>query len=394
MFRLLRISLNSAIFSFVPILSWILLGILVDSNLSNVFTLTYPLQFIWAMLKSVFATGANICSVKRNDKNYVLSGMSLGIIFGFIIFGFIALNIDSYISFMNMDVGIYREFALYSVIQLFIHLVFTFVLEKLYYEDKDKLANKYCLTLNLLNLLVLVLSSIIFESKILIVLVTLLSIFIYIFFVTIKQYEKFKLRINMFEYFKYDSVEFVNNMFFFFIFLFGLSNALNFGVEFAVVINFVALITDTQWDALSAITTTSQIDISKSDFNYKKHIRNAYKLLGILLSTTFIMAIVLYNFYELDIRLFIIFLSMEIINFIIYPVYRIKTIFLQLEYSAIKTTTNKICSSTLRMFMSLLKTPFCTSLGQIVSSVYQFISINIMFNLNYKINNSGFVEKK
>lgn len=394
MSRLLRISFNSAIFSFVPILSWILLGILVDSNLSNVFTLTYPLQFVWAMLKSMFATGANICSVKVKDKNHVLSGMTLGIIFGFIIFGFIALNIDSYISFMNMDVEIYREFALYSVIQIYIQLIFSFVLEKLYYEEKDKLANKYCIKLNLLNLFVLVLSSIIFENKILIVLVTLLSIFIYVLYVTIKQYKKFKLRINIFKYFKYDSVEIVNSIFFFFIFLFGLSNALEFGVEYAVVINFVALITDTQWDALGAITTTSQIDISKNYFNYKEHIKNAYKLLGILLSTTFIMAVILYNFYELDIKLFIIFLSMEIMNFIIYPVYRIKTIFLQLEYSAIKTTTNKICSSTLRMFISLLKTPFCTAIGQIVSSVYQFISINIMFNRNYRINKSGLVQKK
>lgn len=394
MSRLLRISFNSAVFSFVPILSWILLGILVDSNLSNVFTLTYPLQFIWAMLKSIFATGANICSVKSNDKNHVLSGMTLGIIFGFIIFGFVALNIDSYIGFMNMNIEIYREFALYSIIQLYIQLIFSFVLEKLYYEEKDKLANKYCLTLNLLNLFVLVVSSIIFENKILIVLVTLLAIFIYVLYVTIKQYKKFKLKISIFKYFKYDSVEVVNNIFFFFIFLFGLSNALDFGVEYAIAINFVALITDTQWNALGAITTVAQIDISKNDFNYKEHIKNAYKLLGILLSTTFIMAVILYNFYELDIKLFIIFLSMEIMNFIIYPVYRIKTIFLQLEYSAIKTTTNKICASTLRMFIALLKTPFCTAFGQVVSSVYQFISINIMFNLNYKINKKGYVESR
>lgn len=58
--RLLRIAFNSAIFSFIPILSWFCLGLIVDKNLANIFTLTYPLQFIWLLLKSIFGTGANI----------------------------------------------------------------------------------------------------------------------------------------------------------------------------------------------------------------------------------------------------------------------------------------------------------------------------------------------
>ena len=49
--RLLRIASNLAIFSFIPILSWFCLGLLVDKNLVNVFMLTYPLQFIFELLK-------------------------------------------------------------------------------------------------------------------------------------------------------------------------------------------------------------------------------------------------------------------------------------------------------------------------------------------------------
>lgn len=60
--------------------------------------------------------------------------MTLGIILGFIIFGLFALNLRKYIEFMNMDYEIYKEFALYSVIQLYIQLIFSFVLEKLYFE--------------------------------------------------------------------------------------------------------------------------------------------------------------------------------------------------------------------------------------------------------------------
>ena len=70
--RLLRISFNSAVFSFIPILSWFALGLIVDKDLTNVFTLTYPIQFIWAMMKSIFGTGANISKEKDKNENAVI----------------------------------------------------------------------------------------------------------------------------------------------------------------------------------------------------------------------------------------------------------------------------------------------------------------------------------
>ncbi len=391
--RLLRISFNSAFFSFIPVLSWFALGIIVDKNLTNVFTLTYPIQFIWAMMKSMFGTGANISKEKDKNENAVLSGMTLGIIVGFFTFGFILLNIDSYIKFMNMDVNIYKEFAIYSVIQLYIQLIFAFVLEKLYFENKNKLANKYCITLNLLNFIVLVISALLFKNKIYIVVTTLLTIFIYVMIVTIKSYKKFNFKCNILNFIKYDSVEIFNNFAFFLIFLFGLSNALEYGEKFAIALTFVALITDTQWDSFDAISTVAKIDISQQKFNYKQHRNNAYKLLIILLFTVLIMFIALYGLYELDLWITLIFLSFEIINFIIYPIYKIKTCYLQLEYSATKTTSNKIIANILRMILSLLKTPYCTGLGQVCSSIYQFISINFIFKKNFRITKIGEVEK-
>ena len=44
--RLLRVGFDTALLSFIPILSWFLLSIIVDKNLINVFTITYPIQFI------------------------------------------------------------------------------------------------------------------------------------------------------------------------------------------------------------------------------------------------------------------------------------------------------------------------------------------------------------
>lgn len=392
--RLLRISFDLALLSFIPVLSWFCLSLILDRNLINIFTLTYPIQFIWYILKSIFSTGANISKEKDKNKNAVMSGIVLGSIVAFFVFGFISINIEKYINFMNMDVNVYKIFAIYSVIQLFIQLIFAFALEKLYYEEKNDIANKYSLGFNLLNFIVLIGSSLLCKNQIVIITITLISILIYTIYVTSKTISKFKFRINILKCIKYDSVELFNNIAFFFIFLFGLSNAMEFGEKYTLALTFVALITDTQWDAYDAISTAAKIDISKEKFNYKEHRNNAYKLFFILLATILLMFVVLYRFYELDMTLVVIYFSFEVINLVIYPIYKIKTCYLQLEYSAIKTTANKIVSSTLRMVISLLKTPFCTGLGQVCSSIYQLITLNVMFNKNHKINKKGYVISK
>ena len=392
--RLLRIASNLAIFSFIPILSWFCLGLLVDKNLVNVFTLTYPLQFIFALLKSIFATGANISKEKDKDENAVLSGMTAGTVVGLIIFGLFAINAKKYVEFMNIDFEIYKEFAVYSILQLYIQSVFSFVLEKLYFDGEEKKANKYCIQLNLLNFIVLIITAIFTKNKMIIAGITLMAIFVYVLVVAIKQYKKFKFELHIIKYIKYESVEIANNILFFLIFLFGLSNAMEFGEKYTVALNFLALITDTQWDSFEAISTVAKIDISKNEFNYKEHRNNAYKLDVILMVTTFIMLLISYGFYKLDLGITLIYLSFELINFIIYPVYKIKTCYLQLTKFAKEITTNEITAGILRFFISLLKTPYCTGIGQVTSSLYQFLTVNIMFNKNFKIDKEGKVLEK
>lgn len=392
--RLLRISFNQAILSFIPIISWIILGLILDKNLANVFTLTYPLQFIWTIFRSVFATGANISKEKDKNENAVLSGMTLGIIIGFIVFMSIAINIKNYIEFMNMDYNTYKEFAIYSVIQLYIQLVFSFVMEKLYFEGKEKIANKYTITLNILNFCVLIGLSLLIKNKAIIIAITLFVIFLYTLLVTIKQYRKFIFKINLLNSIKYESVSIVRDVFFFLTFLFGLSNALEFGEEYTVALNFATLVTDTQWDSLAAIDTVAKIDISKEKFNYKEHRRNAYKLLGVLLFTTFAMTAFSYRYYELNLVITLMYLSVEIINFLIYPLYELKVCYLQLtDKFERKVTSNKVVESGMRVIASFLKTPFCTAIGQTFSMIEQYVVVNIIFYKDFRIDKNGKVVK-
>lgn len=392
--RLLRISFDLSLLSFIPIILWFLLGIIVDKNLINIFTLTYPLQFLYYIFRSVFSTGANISKEKDKNKDAVMSGLVIGSIISLITFLLILINIDGYINFMNMDVNIYKTFTIYSVIEIFISLEFAFILNKLYYEGQNKLANKYSIMFNLLNLVLLVGTSLITKNQSVIVTTTLIPLFLFTLYIIIKNSDRFKLKLNIFKCIKYDSVELFNNIGFLLIFLFGLSNAINFGEKYTLALTFVALITDTQWDTADAIVTAATIDISKNNFNYKEHKRNAYKLLGILFLASLIMFSLLYRFYDLDFKITMIYFAFEIVNFLIYPIYRIKTCYLQLEWSSFKTTGNKIFSLFLRMILSLTKTPFCTGIGQVCSSVYQFITVSIFFKLNFKVNKKGNVIRK
>ena len=392
--RLLRISFDLSLLSFIPIILWFLIGIIVDKNLINIFTLTYPLQFIYYIFRSVFSTGANISKEKDKNKDAVMSGLVIGSIISLITFLLILLNINEYINFMNMDVNIYKTFVIYSVIEIFISLEFAFILNKLYYEGQNKLANKYSIMFNLLNLVLLVGTSLITKNQSVIVITTLIPLSLFTLYIIIKNSDKFKLKLNIPKCIKYDSVELFNNIGFLLIFLFGLSNAINFGEKYTLALTFVALITDTQWDTADAIVTAATIDISKNNFNYKEHRRNAYKLLGILFLSSLIMFILLYRFYDLDFKIMMIYFAFEIVNFLIYPIYRIKTCYLQLEWSAFKITENKIFSLFLRMLLSLTKTPFCTGIGQACSSVYQFITVSIFFKFNFKVDKKGNVIRK
>lgn len=377
--RLLRVGFDTALLSFIPILSWFLLSIIVDKNLINVFTITYPIQFITCMFKSAFSVGSNISKEKDKDKYAVGNGIFLTIVLGFIVYGFIIINIDKYISFMNMNISIYRAFTIYSVIQFYIQLIYSSIIEKLYYEEKNKLANVYSFSFNILNFMVLILSALLFKNSTIIIFLTLTTILLFTIYLVIKEREKVNFKFNIKKWIRYDSVNFFHHLCFLIIFLFGLSNATSYGEKYTLAISFVALITDTQWDVFDSINTVAKIDIAKKKFNYKESKKNAYKLLMLLLFSVFVMFIIFYHNYKLNFIITLILLGTEIFNYLIYPVYSLKTTYLNLEYSPEKITINKIVANIGRMLLTLLRTPYCTAIGQVASSFYQFVVLNIIY---------------
>ena len=388
--RLLRISFDTLLTSITPILGWFLLGILVDKNLINIFSLIYPMQFIISGIKSVFGTGANISAIRDKNKESIFSGIVIGSILGMLILGAVALNIDKYVSFMNMDVEIYKTFAIYAVIQMFLQLCLNLALCKLYYEGNNKKANKYSFGFNLINFGTLIIMSLITKKQVIIASISIISTSIFVIIMMLKIVERTKFKINLINCIKYDSVYLFAEISMFIIYLLGFKNSFDFGEKYILAISFSTLITDTQWDVSYAIKTDAQIDITKRKFSYKEHMRNSRKLIYILIASTFIMGMVLYPSYKVDIVATLIITGIELISLYMYPIYITRLTYIQLEYSAIKATISKQIANILRICSAFIPSPFCTSIGLAISVIYQLTSTKYIIwknKLNMEMSN-------
>lgn len=380
--RLLRISFDTLLTSVTPILSWFLLGILVDKNLINIFSLIYPMQFVISAIKSIFGTGANISAVRDKSKESIFSGVLLGAILGIIILGVIVLNIDKYIAFMNMDIETYKTFAMYGLIQMFLQLLLNLSLCKLYYENDNKRANKYSFWFNLINFSSLIIMSIITKEQIVIASISIIITTIFTIVMMTRLVQKTKIKINLINCVKYDSVYLFAEISMFIIYLFGFKNSFNFGEKYILATSFATLITDTQWDISSAIKTVAQIDIAKRLFSYKEHMKNSRKLIYLLIISTFIMGLILYPSYKVDITATLLIVGIELISLYMYPIYITKLTYIQLEYSAIKATISKQIANILRVCCSFIPSPFCTSIGLAISVIYQLVSTQCIIQKN------------
>lgn len=378
--RLFRVGFDIFITSFTPIISWFLIGIIINKDLTNVFSLTYPLQCLMGIIVSVFGVGANVSTYKDNNKNAANNSIVYGILISIIIFGFIAFNCEHYINFMNMDKHIYLIFCKYSILQILLQTILHLILTKLYYLELNNKANKISLFFNTINFLTLIGTAIISKNQLITTTITLIVLTIFNIVLLLKNVNKFDFKLNLKNCFKYDSVSCSISIMFFIIYLFGFSNSFAFGEKYVIAITFATLVTDMQWDISSAIKTVAKIDIVKQKFSYEYHFKNALKFTMMLIISVLLLSFVIYPIYNPNIPIVGIFILLHIIDFIMTPFKNIKICYLELEDSASKTTLNTIIAYIIRTIISLLPTPFCTIFGQISSSTYELIYAKI----NYK----------
>ena len=377
--RLLRIAFDIFISSFTPIISWFFIGVLINKELTNVFTLTYPMQCIMGIIISIFGVGSNVSGIRDKNKNSANNGILYGSLISIIIFGLTAINCKHYIKFMNMNENIYLIFGTYSILQILLQTILHLILTKLHYQELNKKANKISILFNAINFISLVFTALITKNQLYISIITLSILTIFDIIIFLRNVDKVDFKFNLINCIKYDSVSFSTSIMFFIVYFFGFSTSFSFGEKYVVAITFATLITDIQWDMATAIKEVAKIDIVKEKFEYSYHLKNAIKFVSLLIFSIILLGLALYPLYKPDFLIVYIFVVLHIIDFIMFSFFEIKITYLELEYSPAKTALNNIIGSIIRTILSLLPTPFCTIIGQIVCAVYEFIYSSILY---------------
>lgn len=394
--RYFSISLSLFLFSALNALTYLLLGIIYNNlAFSEIFSLTYPLQFVVAILLSFFASSSNIRANKENNKDCVFSGMILGLIAAFIIFAIIAIFIDKYILFMNMDPEIYRTFTLMAIGQLFFSFVANLIAEKLYYEDNDKKANLCNVGFIILNLITVSVTTLITKNQIIIMSVNLLSLFIYCLIWFTFNIKKFQFNFSIKKNFKFESMYIISNILMLIIYLFGYRTAFGFGSEYVIALNFVNLITDPQWDALESISKIAKIEISQSKYNYKKAIKFSSIITTFFIGSSIILFFALFNTYNVVLKIGLIYLGIQAIDMILNIFKANLQSFLQLEYSPTKCTIIYCIAKAVRTILSItILSPYNTNIAQLAGGVLGLTLFAILRFKNYKLDKTGFLQPK
>lgn len=391
--RLLRISFNTLLNSLLPILMWVLLGEIVNKDIVNIFTITYSFQFIITLFVSIFGTGPNITSEKKNREDIVDSNIILGTIIVFIVVLLFSLKVDSYIEFMNLNPTIYREYCIYSFIVMLFQAVIMMICEKLYFREEDKKANKITTLFNTTNIVLIVMLSLIFRDSILSISITLIADLVLVIYLLVSNINKLSLHFSLKDNIRYVSNDIFDSIGMFVIYFIGQKTTFEFGTMYLIAMNFETLITDSQWDMSYSIITAATIDASKDKLNYKESLNNGKKMVAILISSTLIMGYILYFFYKPSLWVLSIFVGVQIINLILSPKIWIKQQYIQINYSAKKNTFHKNIYEIIRIIFSFVPTPFCTYIGQFLALMYEVLVYNIYYRSKFYIND-GYLKIK
>lgn len=370
--RLLQISLDIFLTSICPIIIWIALGLIINKEISNVLIITYPLQFFYMIFTEIFSVGPNITDSKSSIKNIVYSNMLFGTVLVLLITIILTINIDKYLLFFNLETRVYHYYAIYSVFIMFFGFLMQLISQKLYYENKNTLSNKINTCFNITNLSCIVILSLIIKNCLSVILTILIDAILIAYYYC-KNVKLVKPNLMFKKNIKNVSFNIIGNFGMLLIYLTGIQNSVSYGTKYLTAINFDSLTSDTQWDMLSSISTVSKIDISKDNFNYKKSLKDAYKLLGLLLVSIIMMNISLYWFYKPDLKIYIIIVIIQIIDMVLNVPAIIKWNYLQIKDNNQKHNISYITCRILRLLCSFLPTGFCTYIGQLVSGTYKYV---------------------
>lgn len=393
--RLLVIGSGKFIFSLFPVLTWFLLSIVLkDANALNVFSLTYSVQFISSFLKSLFSTGANVRSNKKKDLSAVWNGIFWGTIFSAIIFSILLIFVVQYIQFFGLDVNVYRDYMIYGIGYYLVSTLFSFIIEKLYFEDKEKLANIHQIVFNIINIFCVCILALCLNNKLLAFIITLCILFVYVIIMYVREFNKFKIDFSFVKNIRYDLLDLISSVFMCTIYFFGFKTVFSAGEEYLIAINIITLATDPQWDCLDAIDTVVKVDLSKDRYQYKKELKNAYLFCLIVVLSSVVVSFSLALLYGASLILVTIYLAFQIVDMLSLPYQTILCVYTQIEYMPLIPVVIEMSAKVVRTLLAtIIISPFCTDIAQIIDSVI-LMSICLVRILKFKVVDGKLVLKR
>lgn len=370
--RLLRISLDLLLVSVLPIAMWLVLGIIVRPEIANVFSLTYPLQFVFNIFIAIFGVGPNITARKLKDKNIVSTNLMVGMFVVVMFVATVCLNVDWYIELMSLEPEIYRDFCTYAIIWIGLVCIISIISQKLYYVGKNKASNIMNLILSLSNFILIVGLNLIMETRSAINLTLVVDVLIVLFFL-LRNFEKHKFSLKLFQNIKNTSFTLIEQSCNSLTYGVGFANSFSYGKAFIDAINFETLTTDAQWDALEAVGVAAKIDFTENKFRLRKTLKNAYKLVAILLGTVAIMNVGLYWYYRPELWILLIILGIQVIDMLMTPIIMCYWSYMQIIDNKPKHNVMLFGIRTIRAVCSFIPTGFCTYIGQLLSMLARYI---------------------
>lgn len=366
--RLLQICFDTLLISILPILMWILLGFIVTKDISNVFSLTYPLQFFFMFFESLFSKGPNVVAKKINQKAVIDSNIVFGTVLVGILTIVLCINVDWYIGFLGMDASLYHNYCLYSVLFLYLSYVIQLILQKLYFNNENGRANKITSFFNITNFLAIICLSMLIRQEAAIGITLLIDLFIVtMVFVKNVRVDNFSIKVR--ESIKFSSFNLLRNISMLLIYVVGFRRSFVFGAIYVTTINFESLTTDAQWDMLYSIDTVSKIDFAENKFDYKTSLKNAYKLIVLLIMSSILLNVALFWYFKPDLGVLLILLAVQYIDMLLDPLKTLRLNYLQIQDNSVKHNIFYVFNRIVRFGCSFIPSVFCTYIAQAVSIV-------------------------
>lgn len=372
--------------SFIPILTWMLIGVILDNpNVTNVFTITYPAQFIYIILINIFVYGNLVKNKKENQED--LNEFSCGVIIGFLVYLIIhivcILNVDTLLRFMNVEVEVYKSFTIYALTYLLFNFLLYSYIYLCYYQNKDREAFLINIIYEIIRISSILIPCLIFKDKTIAILISISCLAIYMVILTCRYLKIKKFSFHIFKGIKFTAASIVNDGIMLLIYFVGFSRVFAYDVNYANAINLMNLTTDTQWD-IEADALSVVYDISAANGSYHKDrrkIKMAASIFSIVvISSSILMALCLYQYYGIKLQYFLWPFAMELCCMFAYTHYKMKLSYINIQSPGKRNVLNMLIQKCLRYVVSIsVIHPYALTIALAVGTLYHLVSWSLIY---------------